>query len=151
MKAVCEKQAVIKLPKNYNAFAAHTPDHLPQLHQLCIADGKRGGGKSVAITHLIRMYKEHVKDDLRIIIVSATFGSNYKLLSELGINRDDVFEAPDDDMPAKLRKNADDERDNFLELEHLNQYYDEFITGLKGGNLTCRKLRMITCCNTITP
>jgi hypothetical protein len=134
MKTVYEKLAVIKLPKNSNAFAIETPDHLPKLHQLCIANGKRGSGKSVAITNLMRMYKDNLGGDLRIIVVSPTFGSNYKLLSELGINRNDVSEDPDDNLPEKIRKIADDERDDFLEWENLSNYYNEFIKGLKAGN-----------------
>jgi hypothetical protein len=122
MRTEYEKKAVIKLPKDSNAFAIETPDHLPKLHQLCIANGKRGSGKSIAITHLIRMYKEELGSDLRCIIVSPTFGSNYKLLSELGISREDVFEEPDDD-----------ERDAFLEWKHLNEYYNQFIETIKGG------------------
>jgi hypothetical protein len=133
MKTEYEKKAVIKLPKNSNAFAVETPDHLPKLHQLCIANGKRGSGKSIAITNLIRMYKEELGSDLRCIIVSPTFGSNYKLLSDLGIDRADVFEEPDDDVPAKLIKIANDERDAFLEWRHLNEYYNQFIKTIKGG------------------
>ena len=119
MRTEYEKKAVIKLAKGSNAFAIETPDHLPKLHQLCIANGKRGNGKSIAITNLIRTYKEELGSDLRVIIVSPTFGSNYKLLSELGINREDVFEDPDDDVPAKLIRIADDERDAFLDLVFL--------------------------------
>jgi hypothetical protein len=133
MKTEFEKKAVIKLPKISNAFAVETPDHLPKLHQLCIANGKRGSGKSIAITNLIRMYKEELGSDLRVIVVSPTFGSNYKLLSDLGIDRADVFEEPDDDVPAKLIKIANDERDAFLEWQHLDQYYNQFIKTIKGG------------------
>jgi len=133
MRTEYEKKAVIKLPKDSNAFAIETPDHLPKLHQLCIANGKRGSGKSIAITNLIRMYKDDLGSDLRCIIGSPTFGSNYKLLSDLGINRDDVFEDPDDDVPAKLIRIAEDERDAFLEWKHLNKYYNEFIKTIKGG------------------
>jgi len=121
------------LPKDSIAFSISTPDHLPKLHQLCIANGKRGTGKSIAITNLIRMYKEELGSDLRCIIVSPTFGSNFKLLSELGINREDVFEEPDDDVPAKLIRIADDERDAFLEWKHLDAYYNDFIKTIKGG------------------
>ena len=133
MRTEYEKKAVIKLPKDSQAFAIDTPDHLPKLHQLCIANGKRGSGKSIAITNLIRMYKDDLGSDLRCIIVSPTFGSNYKLLSELGINREDVFEESDDDVPAKLNRIANDERDAFMEWKHLNEYYNEFIKTIKGG------------------
>jgi len=140
-----EKKAVIKLPKDSNAFAIETLDHLPKLHQLCIANGKRGSGKSIAITNLIRMYKEELGSELRCIIVSPTFGSNYKLLSELGINREDVFEEPDDDVPAKLNRIANDERDAFLEWKHLNEYCNDFIKTIKGGFSTGLKWMTICC------
>jgi len=135
MRTEYEKKAVIKLPKNSNAFAVETPDHLPKLHQLLIGSGKRGSGKSIAITNLIRMYKEELGSDLRVIVVSPTFGSNYKLLSELGIDRADVFEEPDDDVPAKLHRIANDERDAFLEWRHLDQCYNEFIKRIKGQHI----------------
>jgi len=47
---------------------------------------------------------------------------------------EDVFEEPDDDVPAKLNRIANDERDSFIEWKHLNEYYLEFIKGLKAGN-----------------
>lgn len=87
------------------------------------------------------MYKDNFGSDLRIIIVSPTFRSNYKLLSELRINRDDIFEDPDDDVPAKLMKIANDERDDFLEWEHLNNYYNDFINGLKAGNFDMSEMQ----------
>ena len=133
MKTQFEPKAVIKLPKNHNAFAIERPEHLPKLHQLLVANGKRGSGKSMAITNLLRMYKEHFKDNLRILVVSPTFGSNYKILQELGIDKEDVFEDPDDDVPNKLIKIANQERDDFLEYEHLVKYYDEFIKNLRGN------------------
>jgi len=133
MKTSYEEKAIIKLPKDSNAFAIETPDHLPKLHQLLIANGKRGSGKSIAITNLIRMYKEELGSDLRVIVVSPTFGSNYKRLSELRINREDVFEEPDDDVASKLLKIANDERDAFLEWQHLDQYYNQFIKTIRGG------------------
>jgi len=131
MRTEYEKKAVIKLP---NPFAVDTPDHLPKMHQLCVANGKRGSGKSVAITNLLRMYKEHFKDDIRIILVSPTAGSNHTLLTDLNIKSEEVFEEPDDDVPAKLNRIANDERDAFIEWKHLNEYYNEFIEGLKAGN-----------------
>jgi len=145
MRTEYEKKAVIKLPKDSNACAIETPDHLPKLHQLCIANGKRGSGKSIAITNLIRMYKEELGSDLRCIIVSPTFGSNYKLLSELGINREDVFEEPDDDVPAKLNRIANDDvmlswSGNILTniiTNLLKQLRAVFSTGLKWMNICC--------------
>ena len=59
MKTQFEPKTVIKLPNNHNAFAIETPDHSPKLHQLLAANGKRGSGKSMAITNLLRMHKEY--------------------------------------------------------------------------------------------
>ena len=132
MKTQYESKAKMKILKDVNPFSIDdTPDHLPNLHGIVIANGKRGSGKSQSLTNLIRMYKEHYKDDMRVIIVSTTAGSNYKLLSQLGVKREDIFSDPDDSIPEKLIKIAEDERDDFLEWEHLNQYYDEFIKNMK--------------------
>jgi len=84
---------------------------------------------------------------LRVIIVSPTFGSNYKLLSELGISREDVFQEPDDDVPAKLIRIANDERDAFLEWKHLNEYYNDLSKLLRGVSSIDPKW-MNTCFNT---
>ena len=48
-----------ELPKN-SAFSIETDDDFPKLHTLCIASGKRGGGKSVAIANLVRKAKENI-------------------------------------------------------------------------------------------
>jgi hypothetical protein len=135
METQSEPKAVIKLPKDTAAFSIETDDHLPKLHQLLVANGKRGSGKSLAITNLLRMYKEQFKDDLRILIVSPTFGSNYAILKDLGIKKEDVFDEPDDNIAEKLIKICDDERDDFLEYEHLVKYYNEFIKRIKGQHI----------------
>jgi len=135
MKTEYEKKAVIKLPKDTSPFSIETDDHLPKLHQLLVANGKRGSGKSLAITNLLRMYKEQFKDDLRIIVVSPTFGSNYAILKDLNIKKEDVFDEPDDNIAEKLIKICDDERDDFLEYEHLVKYYNEFIKRIKGQHV----------------
>ena len=36
------------------AFSIDTEPDFPKLHTLCIASGKRGGGKSVAIANLVK-------------------------------------------------------------------------------------------------
>ena len=76
MKTQYESKAKMKILKDVNPFSIDdTPDHLPNLHGIVIANGKRGSGKSQSLTNLIRMYKEHYKDDMRVIIVSTTAGS----------------------------------------------------------------------------
>jgi len=127
------KKSSHQIAKKIKRFCNRNARSSPETTSTMYCKWKRGSGKSIAITNLIRMYKEELGSDLRCIIVSPTFGSNYKLLSELGINREDVFEDPDDDVPAKLIRIADDERDAFLEWKHLNEYYNDFIKTIKGG------------------
>ena len=43
---------------NGSAFAIETAPHLPKLHQACVVVAKRGGGKTTAVSNLLRMYKE---------------------------------------------------------------------------------------------
>jgi hypothetical protein len=105
MKIVYGKQAVIKLPNNPKAFAVQTPDQFA-VASIMQAHGKRGSGKSVAITNLLRICKEHFKDDMRIILVSPTEGSNFNVPSELGGKNGDVFGEPDDNVPEKSEKHC---------------------------------------------
>ena len=42
-----------EIPKK-SAFEIPTDESFPKLHTLCIASGKRGGGKSVAIANFIK-------------------------------------------------------------------------------------------------
>ena len=46
-----------ELPKK-SAFMIDTEPDFIKLHTLCIASGKRGGGKSVAIANLVKKAKE---------------------------------------------------------------------------------------------
>ena len=46
-----------ELPKK-GAFTIETEDDYPKLHTLCVASGKRGGGKSVAIANFIKKCKD---------------------------------------------------------------------------------------------
>ena len=41
-----------------SAFTIETAEDFPKLHTLCIASGKRGGGKSVAIANFIKRCKD---------------------------------------------------------------------------------------------
>ena len=41
-----------------SAFTIETACDFPKLHTLCIASGKRGGGKSVAIANFIKRCKD---------------------------------------------------------------------------------------------
>ena len=71
------------------AFAVETPTHLPKLHGLFAWVGKRGSGKSIGMTTLLKRYKQAGCCD-RIFVVSPTFHSNNKMLKDLEIDEKDT-------------------------------------------------------------
>ena len=76
------------------AFEVKTPDYTPKLHGLFLFTGRRGGGKGVAMTSLLRHYRQHGCAD-RIFWISPTIGSNKQFLDELGVHDHDRFDACD--------------------------------------------------------
>ena len=68
----------IKLDKNYDikvpktkAFTIETSPDLIKLHAVILANCKRGGGKTLSLTNLLRMMKDDGVLD-RLILVSPT-------------------------------------------------------------------------------
>lgn len=76
-------------PGKGSAFAIQSPANLPRLHQLCLAVGKRGSGKTTALVSLL----EKLPFDY-LIAVSPTMRSNADLMKRLPIEH--VFEDVDD-------------------------------------------------------
>ena len=64
----------LKLPSK-SSFTISTAEEFPKLHTLCIASGKRGGGKSVAIANFIKMCKDKNYYD-KVYLVTPTYYSN---------------------------------------------------------------------------
>jgi hypothetical protein len=129
-----EPDARIKLVKG-SAFQTETAPHLPRLPTMTIACGKRGSGKSVAITNLLRMYKETKTMD-RIFIISPTFNSNKKLMKELDVKEEDVFIDPDEPgLVQKIVALVDSERNEYLRWQHLKNNYDRIMKQIKMGML----------------
>ena len=58
INTVKEPEAKIQLVKGSTAFQTETAEHLPRLPIFCINCGKRGSGKTTAVSNLLRMYKE---------------------------------------------------------------------------------------------
>jgi Mrp family chromosome partitioning ATPase len=64
----------IKPPKK-SAFQIETAPDQIRLHTLLVASGKRGGGKSVAVSNLCaKLIEQGVLD--RVILISPTYFSN---------------------------------------------------------------------------
>jgi len=108
----------IQVPKG-NAFTIQTKDNFIQLHAVILAISKRGVGKSVALTNLLRMMKENDALD-RLILVSGTYHNNTFLFKDLPLNEEDVIE-PQKDTPEVL----------FDIFEEEGQRYDEYFIKLK--------------------
>eukprot|EP00965_Chrysotila_dentata_P192534 6175231-Pleurochrysis_carterae.AAC.1 len=76
-----------KLPDK-QAFSIETDPNDLRLHQLCILSGKRGSGKSVIISNLIRHYKDRGYFD-RVYVITPTYGSNKQIWDIARIEEED--------------------------------------------------------------
>lgn len=99
----------IKVPKG-SAFAFETSPDLPKLHQLSLFVAKRGSGKSVAISNLVRMFGFD-----RVFIISPTIHSNKQMWSGLPVGLGDTFDDPDEaDIISEIIDQVDAERDDLV-------------------------------------
>jgi len=74
-----------------SAFTIETDEDFPKLHTLCIASGKRGGGKSVAVANFIKRCKEKGYYD-RVFLVTPTYWSNKNIWDIADIDEEDIHE-----------------------------------------------------------
>jgi len=119
MRTVKIKKADIKVP-NTTAFQHSTPPEMPKMPCNMIAVARRGGGKSVAISNLVRMMNFD-----RVFLISPTASSNHSILQPLGIADDDIYE--DLDCPNILRKvieKGEAERDEYVAYLEAKKRYD---------------------------
>ena len=132
MKTQKEIRATLQLLTN-SAFKIETMDYLPKLHQNMLFVGKRGSGKSVASTNLLRMLKETGSMD-RILVISPTFNSNKALMKKLNIHESDIFNDPDDpSLVQRILKIVESERDEFTKYKHMMENYHRITNGIKRG------------------
>ena len=130
-----------ELPKK-SAFTIETEDDFPKLHTLCVASGKRGGGKSVGIANFLKKCLEkHYYQ--KIILITPTYNSNRQIWDIAHIKPDDVLE-PDINavkIAVKMVEKEKEEWDEFLEKKKL---YNEFLTDKEGSleKLNARRLLM---------
>jgi len=121
MKIIKANGVDIKVPKG-SAFAYETDELLPKAHMISLAVGKRGTGKSVAMTNLMSMLKFD-----RIFVISPTCKSNSQLMSMLDIDPDDVYEDPDDpgvvdDIITKIEEERDDLETYLEKMKQWKQF-----------------------------
>lgn len=100
--------------------------------QLCCAVAKRGGGKTVALHWWLKLLQREKKLD-RLFVISPTWGSNEKLLSDLPINaEEDVYHNPED--PANLEEitgKIKEEQKQWMEYERRKQVYRDLRRALQ--------------------
>ena len=69
------------------AFVIETPPEQIKLHTVLLAIGKRGSGKTFFISNLLDMLPFD-----RILVVSSTFDSNRKMMENLNIRDEDIYD-----------------------------------------------------------
>ena len=113
----------IKPPKG-KAFNYRTDPLLPKAHMITGVFGKRGAGKGVATTHLIKALKFD-----RLFIISPTFESNSELMNQFNnIDPDDIYSDLDDkDILKKITEKIDEERDEIIRYEEQMKEYKKFL------------------------
>ncbi len=132
MKTEHIKNCEIKVPKS-NAFAIETALHLPRLHCNMLFVAKRGSGKSVKMTNMIRMLQESGSMD-RAFVISPTFNSNKALLKQLNIEDEDIYSDPDDESVIQQIIDAvDDEREDYERYHEQMKQYKKFMKLLHGS------------------
>ena len=111
------------LPKK-GAFTIETEPDFPKLHTLCIASGKRGGGKSIATANFIKSCKDkHYYD--RVWLVTPTYYSNKGIWDIAEIAEEDTFE-PDVSVLKDITGMVEAERAEWDHFLHLKEMYRKF-------------------------
>ena len=108
------------------AFAVETPTHLPKLHMLSAFVGKRGSGKGVAMTTLLKRLKQSGCMD-RILCISPTFKSNKRMLKDLEIDENDIYDDLDNDacitdIIKKVEKEAEEYEKYLEDMKQYNKF-----------------------------
>lgn len=115
------------LPKK-GAFTIQTEDDFFKLHTLCIASGKRGGGKSVAIANLVKTAKDKGYFD-RVYLITPTYASNKAIWDIADIQEEDIYE-PTVNVLKTIQANVEAEKEEwetFLKRKELYKKYKKDI------------------------
>lgn len=101
----------IMVPKD-KAFRIATPDDQIKMHALVMAVAKRGGGKTVALTSLLKSLRKDGALD-RMFLITPTYQSNICMFKGLPLADEDVYHNPYDlscldNILEKVQKEMDD-------------------------------------------
>ena len=117
-----------------SAFTIETTDDFPKLHTLCIASGKRGGGKSVAIANFINRCKDAGYYD-RVWCITPTYYSNKSIWDIAEINEEDVYE-PTMTVLKDIVNMVEAEREEWDMFLQEKEMYKEFKKEIKRKPIT---------------
>jgi len=124
-KPLKDKKYNIKVPPS-NAFKIETPDDCIKMHTITLAVAKRGTGKSVALTNLLRILRENNAMD-RILLISPTYFSNKDLFDSIGIQEEDIFDEPNDKAIEDVIKIVEEENDDYEEYHSKMKRYKKLM------------------------
>lgn len=129
MKTLIVNDMKIEIPKG-NSCPIKTSKNMLNPMQNVVCIGKRNSGKSTAITNYFRMLKKEDKA-MRIFVISTTFDSNKKLMKNLDIQEEDVYQPDCPEIVIEdIISKCEEERDLYL------KYHEE----MKRWNLLQSKL-----------
>ena len=112
-----------KLPKK-SAFTIDTDPDFIKLHTLCVINGKRGGGKTVALCNLLREAKaKHYYD--RVFVITPTYNSNKQIWDIANIPEEDIIE-PSITAIHDTVKRCEAEKNEWDEFLAKKQLYEKF-------------------------
>eukprot|EP00965_Chrysotila_dentata_P141016 4661320-Pleurochrysis_carterae.AAC.2 len=109
-----------RLLDDKQAFSIETDKNDLRLHQLCILTAKRGGGKMVAVSNLIRHYKDRGFFD-RVFVITPTYGTNKNIWDMAQIDEDDVIDISPDAIDQITNRVEKEKRvwDDFLRQKEI--------------------------------
>ena len=117
-----------ELPKK-SAFSIETEPDFIKLHSLCIASGKRGGGKSVAIANLVKKAKDKGYFD-KVYLITPTYNSNKEIWAIADIQEEDVYE-PTMTVLKTIIKNVEAEKAEWDQFLARKKLYSKFKQDMK--------------------
>jgi len=119
MKTKAANIVKIDLPAK-GAFTIPTDPDFIKLHTLMVINGKRGGGKTLALCNFLKEAKSKNYYD-RIFVITPTYNSNKETWDLAGISLDDTIEPSKTSIKEVLEKCEDEKRewDEFLGKKEL--------------------------------
>ena len=117
-----------RLPEK-SAFTIETEPNFPKLHTLCIASGKRGGGKSVAVANFIKTCKDKGYYD-RVWLITPTYYSNQAIWDIAEIAEEDIHE-PSVTVLKDLIALVEAEREEWDHFKNVKELYKKYQKDIK--------------------